>query len=169
MKILVVGGTSGLGQAIVGKYKADNISSRTGYPIPEKIKEAIAHSLDYDVVINCLPDSNQNKLLWPMYDAHNELGLKTYFITVGSMSWRFNEPLHSKRALFDWNESILLKPSTTRHTLLNPAHLWNSSKDSPVEHITPKEILDTIDFLIKHSYTSASVISLIEIKGPVKC
>jgi len=169
MKILVIGGTSGLGQAIVGKYKADQISSRTGFPIPDKITEAIAHSLNYDIVINCLPDSNQNKLLWPMYAAHDELGLKTYFITVGSMSWRFNEPMHSKRALFDWNESILLKPSTTRHTLLNPAHLWNSNKDSPVEHITPKEILDTIDFLIKHSYTSASVISLLEIKGPVKC
>ena len=169
MKILVIGGTSGLGQAIVGKYNADHISASTGFPIPEKINDAVTHSLNYDVVINCLPDSNQNKLLWPMYAEHNELGLRTYFITVGSMSWRFNDAVHSKRALFDWNESILLKPSTTRHTLLNPAHLWNSNKDSPVEHITPKEILDTIDFLIKHSYNSTSVISLIEIKGPVKC
>jgi hypothetical protein len=169
MKILVIGGTRGLGQAIVEKYNADHISTSTGFPIPEKLTQAIAYSLNYDIIINCIPDSNQNKVLWPMYAAHNELGLKTYFITVGSMSWRFNEATHSKRALFDWNESILLMPGTTKHTLLNPAHLWSSSKDAPVEHITPKEILDTVDFLIKHSYTSASVISLIEIKGTVKC
>lgn len=169
MKILVIGGTSGLGQAIVEKYNADHISTSTGFPIPDKISEAVTHSLNYDVIINCLPDSNQNKVLWPMYAAHNEQGLKTYFITVGSMSWRLHDSVHSKRALFDWCESIILKPSTTRHTLLNPAHLWNSNKDAPVEHITPKEMLDTIDFLLTHSYNNSSVISLIEIKGQVKC
>lgn len=169
MKILVIGGTRGLGQAIVEKYNADHISTSTGFHIPDKISEAVAHSLNYDVIINCLPDSNQNKLLWPMYAAHNEQELKTYFITVGSMSWRLHDSVHSKRALFDWNESILLEPSTTRHTLLNPAHLWSSNKDAPVEHITPKEILDTVDFLLTHSYNSKSVISLIEIKGSVKC
>lgn len=169
MKILVIGGTRGLGQVFVEHYKADHISASTGFTIPDKINEAVAHSLNYDVVINCLPDSNQNKLLWPMHAEHNRLELHTYFITVGSMSWRLHDSIHSKRALFDWCESMLLTPTTTRHTLLNPAHLWNSSKYAPVEHITAKEMIDTVDFLIKHSYTSASVISLLEIKGTVKC
>lgn len=169
MKILVIGGTSGLGKAIVDKYNADHISSSTGYPIPETLNEAIEHSLNYEVVINCLPDSNQNKLLIPMFNAHHDQNLKTYFITIGSMSWRFNSTGHSKRDLFDWNERMLIKRTTLRHTLLNPAYLWNSKDEGPVEKINEKEMLETIDFLIQHSYTSESVISLLEIKGPFKC
>jgi len=52
---------------------------------------------------------------------------------------------------------------------LNPAYLWNSKDEGPVEKINQKEMLDTIDFLIQRSYTSDSVISLLEIKGPFKC
>lgn len=169
MKVLIVGGSSGLGLELVNYYNADSVSRTTGHSVPENIDKIINVSLAYDCVINCIPDSNQNKLLWPMYAEHNRLGLTTYFITVGSMSWRLHDSIHSKRALFDWCESMLLTPTTARHTLLNPAHLWNSTNAAPVEHITPKEILDTVDFLIKHSYNNASVISLIEIKGKVKC
>lgn len=169
MKILVVGGSRGLGQAIVEHFGADQISASTGFPIPEAINEAIEHSLNYDVIINCLPDSNQNKLLMPMYNTHHENGLKTYFITVGSMSWRFNQIGHSKRDLFDWNEKMLIRPSTVKHTLLNPAYLWNSKDEGPVEQISKQEMLETIDFLVKQGYNNNSVISLIEIKGQFKC
>ena len=169
MKILVVGGSSGLGKSIVEKYNADNISTSVGFPIPEKLNEAVAMSMNYDVVVNCLPDSNQNKLLTAMYRSHSAEDLPTYFITIGSMSWRLHQSGHSKRDLFDWNERILISPTKVRHTLLNPAYLWNSKDEGPVEKINEKEMLDTIDFLIQRSYTSASVISLLEIKGPFKC
>lgn len=169
MKILVIGGTSGLGKVIVEKYNADHISSSTGYPIPDKVAEAVEYSLGYDIVINCIPDTNQNAVLFPMYTAHSEKGLPTYFITLGSMSWRFNPPGDNKRDLFDWNEKILTQPTTVKHTLLNPAWLWNSKDEGLVEKISEKEIMDTIDFLINCCYNNKSVISLLEIKGPFKC
>ena len=169
MKILVIGGSSGLGKAVVEKYNAEQVSRSNGYPIPEKISEVLELSLNFDVIINCIPDSNQNKLLMPMYNLHHDQGLKTYFITVGSMSWRFNQSGHSKRDLFDWNEKILIRPTTLKHTLLNPAYLWNSKDEGPVEKISEQEILETIDFLINYGYTKNSVIPLIEIKGPFKC
>jgi len=169
MKILVIGGTSGLGAAIVKHFSADHISTSTGYPIPEAINEAVEHSLNYDVVINCLPDSNQNKLLTAMYNTHHDQNLKTYFITIGSMSWRFNQTGHSKRDLFDWNERNLIRRTTLKHTLVNPAYLWNSKDDGPVEKISEEEMVETIDFLVKQGYNRDSVISLLEIKGPFKC
>ncbi len=169
MKILVIGGTSGLGAALVRHFSADHISASTGYPFPDAINKAVDHSLDYDVVINCLPDSNQNKLLTAMYDSHHKQGLTTYFITIGSMSWRFNQPGHSKRDLFDWNESILIQPTKLKHTLVNPAYLWKRKDDGPLDKISEEEIIETIDFLVKQGYNSKSVISLLEIKGPFKC
>lgn len=169
MKILIIGGTSGLGAALAKHFNADHISRSTGYPIPDAISEAVDYSLNYDVVINCLPDSNQNKLLTAMYNTHHDQDLTTYFITIGSMSWRFNQTGHSKRDLFDWNEKILIRPTKLKHTLVNPAYLWNSKDEGLVEKISEEEIVETIDFLVKQGYNSKSVISLLEIRGPYKC
>lgn len=167
MKLLVIGGSSGLGLAISKEFSADQISRSNGYTIPDSIEQAIAKSLDYDVVINCLPDSNQNKLLFPMYEAHDQKGRSTYFITVGSMSWRFSPPQHSKRELFDWSEGLILRNTKLKHTLLNPAFLWNSKNQGQLAEISQKDMLLTIDFLLRSNYNN-SVISLIEIKGPYK-
>jgi len=167
MKLLVIGGTSGLGLAISEKFGGLAISSRTGHGIPENIDKVIGLSLNYDVVINCLPDINQNRLLFPMYEQHDQLNLSTYFITVGSMSWRFHTAEHSKRALFDWAENLILKDTKLKHTLINPAYLWNSKNQGDIEPISSKEILETIDFLIQNRYNN-SVISLLEIKGQYK-
>jgi NAD(P)-dependent dehydrogenase (short-subunit alcohol dehydrogenase family) len=164
MKLLVVGGTSGLGLAISERFGGVAVSTRTGHGIPENIDRVIEISLEYDVVINCLPDSNQNKLLFPMYEAHDKKKLSTYFITVGSMSWRFHTEEHSKRALFDWAETLILKDTKLKHTLVNPAYLWNSKNQGDMTPISSKEMLDTIDFLLQNRYND-SVISLLEIKG----
>ena len=169
MKILVLGGTSGLGAAIVSHFNADHVSRTTGHAIPDAVNQVVEKSLNYDIIVNCIPDSNQNKILFSMFEAHHNQGLKTYFITVGSMSWRFKESGHSKRDLFDWNESILLKPTSVKHTLLNPAYLWNSNDQAPIEKISEQEMIETIDFLIKQGYNRHSVISLLEIKGSFKC
>lgn len=167
MKLLVIGGTSGLGLAIAEKYQGYSISTRTGHSIPENIDKVIALSLDYDVIVNCLPDSNQNKILFPMYAAHDQHRLATYFITIGSMSWRFHTEEHSKRALFEWAETLILKDTLLKHTLLNPAYLWNSKNQGDMSPISPKEILDTIDFLIQNRHNN-SIVSLLEIKGQHK-
>lgn len=167
MKLLVIGGTSGLGLAISQNFSADYISRSNGYTIPDCITQAIEKSLDYDVIINCLPDSNQNKLLFPMYEAHDQRGLSTYFITIGSMSWRYNSPEHSKRELFDWAEGLIQRNTKLKHTLLNPAYLWNSKNQGQLVEISQKEMISTIDFLLRSNYNN-SVISLLEIKGPYR-
>lgn len=164
MKMLVIGGSSGLGLAIAEKYQADQISRSNGYTVPERIKDIIELSFNYDIIINCLPDNNQNKLLFPMYAAHDQRRLATYFITVGSMSWRFHTAEHSKRELFDWAETLILKDTLLKHTLLNPAYLWNSKNRGDMSLIPPKDILDTIDFLVQNRHNN-TIVNLLEIKG----
>jgi NAD(P)-dependent dehydrogenase (short-subunit alcohol dehydrogenase family) len=66
MKILVVGGSSGLGQAVTEHFGADQVSRSNGYVVPDDIDKIAELSFNYDVVINCLPDSNQNKLLFDL-------------------------------------------------------------------------------------------------------
>jgi hypothetical protein len=169
MKILVIGGTSGLGQTVTEHFNADQVSRSTGYTVPDNIDKIVELSINYDVVINCLPDSNQNKVLTALFDYHDENQLNTYFITIGSLSWHINEPGHSKRDLFDWNEKQLTYTTTVKHTLINPAYLWNSKNEGIFEPIPKEDMLNVIDFLIKQSYTSKSVIPLLDIKGLFKC
>jgi len=166
MKVLVVGGSSGLGLAISKHFSADQVSRSNGYAVPEKIQEIIDLSFNYDVVINCLPDSNQNKLLFPMFEQHDQKSLTTYFITVGSMSWRFHTTEHSKRELFDWAEGLILRNTRLKHTLLNPAYLWNSKNQGHLAEISQEEMIKVIDFLVRFGYNST--VSLLEIKGPYK-
>jgi hypothetical protein len=165
MKILVIGGTSGLGLAITEKYNADQVSRSTGYTIPDKINEVVELSLGYDIIINCLPDSNQNSVLHSTVTAHASNNLNTYFITIGSTSWRINDIGHSKRDLFEWNQKFFFEKTSVRHTMLNPAYLWHNTENGIFEPIPKDDILNVIDFLIKQSYTSKSVIPLIDIKG----
>lgn len=169
MKILVIGGSTGLGKAVVEKYNADQVSRSNGYSIPEKIQEVLDLSVNYDVIVNCLPDSNQNLILEKLFQLHHDQGLKTYFLTVGSMSHRFNSPGHSKKDLYDWNEKILTLKTSIKHTLLNPAYLWNSYDEGIADPISKDEILNTVDFLITQGYNNKSNIAILEIKGPIKC
>lgn len=165
MKILVVGGTSGLGKVLTDHLGADAIGRSTGHAVPDKTQEIINLSLDYDCVVNCIPDSNQNHLLFDMYEQHDRLEKSTYFITVGSMSWRMHssDSSHSKRVLFDWNETQILRKTKLRHTLLNPAWLWNSPDHCDINKIQQEEMLKTIDFLLSMPYTTT--IHMLEIKG----
>lgn len=169
MKILVIGGSIGLGKAIVEKYNADQVSRSNGYPIPDKTQEVLDLSVNYDVIVNCIPDSNQNLILEKLFQLHHDKGLKTYFLTVGSMSHRLHSPGHSKKDLHDWNEKILTLKTSVKHTLLHPAYLWNSFDEGIAEPISKDEILNTIDFLITQGYNNKSNIAILEIKGPIKC
>jgi hypothetical protein len=165
MKILVVGGTSGLGKLMAEHLGAHAIGRSTGHAVPDNKEEIINMSLEYDCVINCIPDSNQNSLLFSMYEQHDNLGKSTYFITVGSMSWRLHsaDSDHSKRVLFNWSEHQILRPTKIRHTLLNPAWLWNSPDQTDISKVGQEEMIKTIDFLLSLPYNST--IHLLEIKG----
>lgn len=168
MKILVVGGTSGLGLALAEHFNADGIGTRTGHAIPEHLNAVVAKSLEYDVVINCIHGNEQNELLDAMFEMHDQLKLKTYFITVGSMSWRMHDQEHSKTALFHWADSIILRNATPKHTLVNPAWLWNSKDDGELDRVSTEDTLKLFDFLIESSKNN-SIINLVEIKGQYRC
>lgn len=51
-KIMVTGGTAGLGLRIVEKLGADNFSRANGWTIPKDSKKLAVASLDYNIVIN---------------------------------------------------------------------------------------------------------------------
>jgi hypothetical protein len=163
MKTLVIGGTSGLGRALSVHYGADAVGRSTGHSVPENTQSLIDLSINYDCVINCIPDNNQNAVLFPMYEHHDRLNKSTYFITVGSMSWRLHDSDHSKRQLFDWNEQQILRKTQLRHTLVNPAWLWHSPDTAEITKVQQEEMFKLFDFLLSLPYNS--VIHLIEIKG----
>lgn len=165
MNILVVGGTTGLGKVLADHLNAFAIGRSTGHVVPDKIDEIINLSLDYDCVINCLPDSNQNLLLFQMYEEHDKHKKSTYFITIGSMTWRYFTPdsKRSKRVLFDWCEKQFLRKTSLRHTLLNPAWLWNCTDQTDFFKVGQEEMIKTIDFLLSLPYTTE--IHMLEIKG----
>jgi hypothetical protein len=82
------------------------------------------------------------------------------------MSWRFHTAEHSKRELFDWAEGLILRNTRLKHTLLNPAYLWNSKNQGQLAEISEQEMIKIIDFLVHFGYNST--VSLLEIKGPYK-
>jgi hypothetical protein len=163
MKLLVVGGTSGIGKVISDHYDAVAISSRTGHAIPEKLDEVITMSTYYDVIVKCLPDENQNILLEKMYKVHDENKLTTHLITFGSMSYKINDPEHSKNKLLKFADSVILNKTTVKHTLINPAWCFNAKDEPQLSVITQNDITTIIDFVI--SFSNNTVISQIEMRG----
>jgi len=63
MKILVIGGTEGIGLLISKHFDATAISRRTGHSVPENNQQIVELSRNFDVIVNCIPDINQNIIL----------------------------------------------------------------------------------------------------------
>jgi hypothetical protein len=163
MKLLVIGGTSGLGRLIAKKCLGVGIGRSNGFEWPANQEKIKKESIDSCVIINCIPDEQQLDCLKQLIELHETLNLTTYFITVGSMSWRI-KPDHYKKKLFDFNEEQLFKKTTVKHTLLNPAELFNSRNNDYFEKISEDEILEVVDFLI-YRYNKNSIIHHIEVRG----
>ena len=166
MSILVIGGTSGIGKVIAIEFSGDAISSRTGHNVPDDLDRIINMSKDYDIIINCLPSKEQNLLLETLYNVHNELKLSTYFITVGSMSYKLPNGTEFKKSLFKFSEDLLFKKSTVKHTLINPAWCFNAhdADTAPLTLIRENELIATFRLLLA-TKDWTSVISMLEIKG----
>jgi hypothetical protein len=164
MKILVVGGTSGFGRDIVEQFKADGIGKQSGHALPEHMDEVVSLSLQYNCVINCVSDYSQNAVAYKMYEAHDALNLSTYFITIGSMTWRIETANEGKRQLFDWAESLITRNTKLKHTLLNPAWMYNTKEQGLFEKIPKEEILATIKFLLSTCHFK-SKLHIVEIQG----
>jgi hypothetical protein len=165
-KILVIGGTKGLGLEIVNKFNAQGIGRSNGYD-SVNIQPILELSEKFSIVINCLPNDDQYDVVAQMVKYHSDKNLSTYFITVGSMSYRINDQYHVKNKLVRLNEQLLLTRSSVKHTLINPAELFNTPQTVYCDRISKEEILSTFEFLINTNLW-ASTIPLIEIRGPLK-
>ena len=162
MKMLVLGGSGGVGKAIADHFKADSVSRSTGHGMPYQLDAIEEVSYNYDVIVNTIPDERfQTMALDRLYTGHCDKILNTYFITFGSMAWHLYP---EERDLVDWIEKNAVKSATAKHTLLNTTWCWNSRDAAILPRVQPQEILDTIEFLLKYR-DHAAVISMIEIKG----
>lgn len=165
MKILVIGGTEGIGKVIAEAFTATAVSSRTGHGVPENTDKLINESLDYDVIVNCIPDDNQLLLLEKMISASELNSKKTYFITLGSLAWRFEQDTDTKRKLFNFCETLITSKIKAKHTLVNVSWCWNNKGSEPLlKPIVQQEIIDVFTFLLSYA-TNDACINLIEIKG----
>lgn len=160
MKGLVIGGTGNIGRLLCETFSFDS----TKYRVPEDLDKIIELSYNYNVIINCIPDINQNVLLENLYQSHTEQNLKTHLITLGSMSYRINDSDHPKNKLLDVSESLLLKKSTVKHTLVNLTWCFNNSNVEIMSLISRDDIINVFNFLINNA-NKDSIISMIEIKG----
>jgi len=164
MKILVLGGTSGIGKLVADYFSATAVSRSTGHGLPENAEKVISLSLEYEIIVNCIPDESQNIILELLWEEHKKLNLNTYFITVGSMGYRFKSKDHHKNLLQEFSEKLLLDQSKLRHTLVNPAWCYNAKDPSPISLVEESQLLDIFKFLVDQ-YRYNSVISMIEVKG----
>lgn len=163
MKMLVVGGTSGIGKVIADHYGATAVSKRTGHRLPTYLQTVLKMSLAYDVIVNCVSDDNQNLLLEKLYSLHHEKNFSTHIITFGSMSYKINNSDYPKNKLLKFADSILLEKSKVKHTIINPAWCFNSNDETNLSLIPQEDIINTVDLIL--NFSNVSVISQIEIKG----
>lgn len=160
IKGLVIGGTGNIGKLLCETFQFNP----TLYRVPEDLEKIIGLSFNYEVVINCIPDINQNILLQTLFIEHSKKNLKTYLITLGSMSYKDNNSEHSKNKLIKLSESILYTKSTVRHTIVNLTWCFNHEKNDIMYPISKSDIINVFQFLLA-SKDKDSVVSMIEIKG----
>jgi hypothetical protein len=163
-KILVIGGTKGLGKTIVEYFNGLGIGRSNGFDIDTEYNKIEVLSKSYDIVVNCIPTPNQLELMTNLMVSHTESKLSTYFITLGSMRYKIEDEDHFKVKLVHLNDYFLLQETTVKHTLINPAAVFNSPNTEYFERITEPEFINMIEFLISTS-TWKSTINMIEMHG----
>lgn len=107
MKILVIGGSQGLGKAVVDYYSPSSfsVSRSNGYDIKkEDIRKDIAKmSLDYDAILNhaYCGDNSQTQMLHQLINEWDNNKKTGYIFNTGSVSTYYDKG--------DWNMYPLLK------------------------------------------------------------
>ncbi len=164
MKILVIGGTSGLGKEICNFFNSTAIGRSNGYSFPDNQNKIEELSLSYDIIVNCIPDENQLNCLESLYNLHEKHNLSTYFITIGSMSYKINNEDHFKNRLLKFSDYLLTRKNKIKHTIINTAELFNSKNSVFFTKIEKHEILSVINFLISTKSMNLNI-NNIEIHG----
>lgn len=161
MKMLVVGGSQGIGKEIKSYYQAESISRTENYTFPDNTKEIIDACSTYDIIINCIHGSNQLNLSKTLFEA---LENKT-IISIGSLSYIF-EPENPKRELNDWNKELIFNNSSVKHVIINLSWCFNCRDEAKLTKIKREDIFSAIDFITKMHYSTSSIMQ-IDIKGKV--
>jgi len=92
MKVLVIGGGSGIGKYVVDYFSPDsfNASRTTGYDIRKKedVERISELSLEYDVVLNhaYTGDMSQYRMLYRLYQVWEKANKRGYIFHTGTYS-----------------------------------------------------------------------------------
>ncbi len=143
-RFLVIGGSKGIGKAIVDHFEGDSVSRTNGYDIrrSESRQEIAQKSLDYDVVVNhaYCGDFSQILMLKDLYQAwcdnRKEGG---YLLNTGTIAtYRFD---HKKKD--DWWFYVSTKAGLDIFSnYMNHGCSWNSDLRFRMTNIRPG-MLDT--------------------------
>ena len=142
-KVLVIGGSRGIGLSIVNHFKGDSVSRSNGYDITNTPgrKKAADLSLNYDVVVNhaYTGDFSQILMLKELCSLWKEKGKEGYIIHTGSMSsYRFNDRKDEKW----WFMAAAKKGSDEFINYLSHASAWREEIKFRITNIIPG-MLDT--------------------------
>jgi len=162
-KILIIGGTNGLGKSLVEQFNAIGIGRSNGYKLPDTTDSVIQLSIDYNVIINCLPDVNQNTIIKALWQKHVELSKDTYFISIGSLSTKVEKYMTTKKELVDITDKFWLEETKCKHTLIAPANL--EGVELPFTPLKYNSVAKIIDTLITSFNNDDYVIGTVEVVG----
>lgn len=164
MKILVIGGTNGIGKAICEHYSAVGVGKSNGHSYPEEAEKVRQLSMKFDIIINCIPDRYQTDCVRDLVELHSAENKKTYFITIGSLSYKINAEDHPKNILYNYVDKILFENKSIRHTLVNPAEMFNSKNDRFFSRISKEDFFKILDCLLSTEDLNINI-SSIDIHG----
>lgn len=162
-KILVIGGTNGLGKSLANHFNALGIGRSNGYALPDATDAVVSLSIDYNVVINCLPDVNQNTIIKSLWRKHVELDKDTYFISIGSLSTKVEKYMTTKKELVDITDKFWLEETKCKHTLIAPANL--EGVDLPFTPLKYESVAKIINALITLFNNDEYVLGTVEVVG----
>ena len=142
-KILVIGGSRGIGRDIVNHFKGDSLSRANGYNItePDSRKKITHISLNYDVIVNhaYCGDFNQTLMLRDLCSLWIEKSKKGYIINTGSISsYRFD----SKKNEDWWFMSAVKTGQDIYINYLSQGSAWRDNIKFRITNIRPG-MLDT--------------------------
>lgn len=142
-KILVIGGSRGIGLDIVTHFKGVSVSRSNGYDITETSgrKKTAELSLNYNVIVNhaYTGDFSQLLMLKELCFLWRKKGKEGYIINTGSMSsYRFNDRKDEKW----WFMAAAKKGSDEFINYVSQAAAWRNDINFRVTNIIPG-MLDT--------------------------
>ena len=142
-KVLVIGGSRGIGRHIVEHFKGESLSRSNGYDITDaSARKKIADiSLNYDVVVNhaYTGDFSQLYMLKELCFLWRDKGKEGYIINTGSMSsYRFNDRKDERW----WFMAATKKGSDEFVNYLSHASAWRKDIKFRITNIIPG-MLDT--------------------------